>query len=118
MLKGTHLPITIKDIQVGCLNSPYFKGLYLFLTQNRLPSSKNTACTAIETSHSSRKRNCIISYTRNVCRQDNNTLLFMSFCGTPRCNNDIPNISQQVLYARPYALFVFLHKELSLMSTV
>ena len=40
VLKGTHLPITIKDIQAGYLNSPYFKDLYLYLTQNNLPSSK------------------------------------------------------------------------------
>ena len=40
VLKGTHLPITIKEIQAGYLNSPYFKDLYLYLSQNRLPSSK------------------------------------------------------------------------------
>ena len=41
MLKGTHLPITIKEIQTGFLNSPYFKDLYLYLSQNKLPSSKS-----------------------------------------------------------------------------
>ena len=40
LLKGTHLPIIIKEIQVGYLNSPYFKDLYLYLSQNKLPSSK------------------------------------------------------------------------------
>ena len=40
VLKGTHLPITKKEIQAGYLNSPYFKDLYLYLIQNRLPSSK------------------------------------------------------------------------------
>ena len=40
VLKGTHLPITIKEIQAGYLNSPYFKDLYLYLSQNKLPSSK------------------------------------------------------------------------------
>ena len=44
VLKGTHLLITIKEIQVGYLNSPYFKGLYLYLAQNKLPSSKNAIC--------------------------------------------------------------------------
>ena len=38
VLKGTHLPLTIKEIQEGYLNSPYFKDLYLFLSQNKLPS--------------------------------------------------------------------------------
>ena len=42
MLKGTHLPITIKEIQAGYLNSPYFKDLYLYLSQNKLLSSKST----------------------------------------------------------------------------
>ena len=40
VLKGTHLPITIKQIQARYLNSPYFKDLYLYLSQNKLPSSK------------------------------------------------------------------------------
>ena len=44
ILKGTHLPVTVKGIQVGYLNSPYFKDLYLYLTQNKLPSSKNDIC--------------------------------------------------------------------------
>ena len=40
VLKGTHLPITIKEIQAGYLNSPYFKDIYLYLSQDKLPSSK------------------------------------------------------------------------------
>ena len=32
VLKGTHLPLTIKEIQAGYLSSPYFKDLYLFLS--------------------------------------------------------------------------------------
>ena len=38
VLKSTHLPITIKEIQAGYLTSAYFKDLYLYLAQNRLPS--------------------------------------------------------------------------------
>ena len=44
VLKGTHLPITIMEIQAGYLNSPYFIDLYLYLSQNKLPSSKSTMC--------------------------------------------------------------------------
>ena len=40
VLKGTHLPITIKEIQAGYLNSPYFKYIYLYLSQNKMASSK------------------------------------------------------------------------------
>ena len=38
VLKGTHLPLTIKEIQAGYLSSPYLKDLYLFLSQNKLLS--------------------------------------------------------------------------------
>ena len=42
VLKGTHLPLTIKEIQAGYLSSPYFKNLYLFLSQNKLPSKRSS----------------------------------------------------------------------------
>ena len=48
VLKGTHLPLTIKKIQAGYLNSPHFKDLYLFLSQNKLPS-KRSAVKKVET---------------------------------------------------------------------
>ena len=41
VLKGTHLPLTIKEIQAAYLTSPYFKDLYLYLAQNKLPSKKS-----------------------------------------------------------------------------
>ena len=44
VLKGTHLPLTIKEIQAGYLTSPYFKDLYLYLTQNKLPNKKSAIC--------------------------------------------------------------------------
>ena len=40
ILKGTHLPVTVKEIQAGYLISPYFKDLYLYLAQNKLSSTK------------------------------------------------------------------------------
>ena len=42
VLKGTHLQLTVKEIQAGYLTSPYFKDLYLFLSQNQLPSKRST----------------------------------------------------------------------------
>ena len=42
VLKGTHLPLTVKEIQAGYLTSPYFKDLYLFLSQNKLPSKRSS----------------------------------------------------------------------------
>ena len=41
VLKGTHLPITIKEIQAGYLNSPFFKDLYRYLVQNIMPSKSH-----------------------------------------------------------------------------
>ena len=40
MLKGLHLSVTMKEIQAGYLTSLYFKDIYLYLSQNILPSSK------------------------------------------------------------------------------
>ena len=42
VLKGTHLPMEVKEIQAGYLYSPYFKDLYLYLSQNKLPSLQDT----------------------------------------------------------------------------
>ena len=41
MLKGTHFPLTILEIQAGYLTNPYFKDLYRYLAQNKLPSKKS-----------------------------------------------------------------------------
>ena len=41
MLKGTHLPEEVKEIQAGYLHSPYFQDIYQYLLQNKLPSSKS-----------------------------------------------------------------------------
>ena len=40
VLKGTHLLVKIKEIQAGYLHSLYFKHLYLYLSENKLPSCK------------------------------------------------------------------------------
>ena len=41
VLRGTHLPMETKESQAGYLCSPYFKDLYLYLSQNKLPSLKS-----------------------------------------------------------------------------
>ena len=40
VLKGMHLPLTLKEIQSGYLSSLYFKNIYIYLAHNRLPSKK------------------------------------------------------------------------------
>ena len=41
VLKGTHLPLTIKEIQAGYLSSSFFKDLFVYLAYNKLPNKKN-----------------------------------------------------------------------------
>ena len=47
VLTGTHLPVEIKEIQARYLNSSHFKDIYLYLAQNKLPTSK-TAIRKVE----------------------------------------------------------------------
>ena len=42
VLKGKHLPVEIKEIQARYLTSTHFKDIYLYLSQNKLPTSKTT----------------------------------------------------------------------------
>ena len=44
VLKGTHLPLTIKEIQAGYLSSSIFKNLFVYLTHNKLPNKKTMPC--------------------------------------------------------------------------
>ena len=94
VLKGTHLPVTIKEIQTGHLNSPYFKDIYLYLAQNKLPSSKSVICKVevlveryilldsllFKLITIPEKENASLAIPE-MCRQNNYTLSFKSFCG-------------------------------------
>ena len=40
VLKGTHLPVDIKETQAGYLTSSHFKDIFLYLSQYKLPASK------------------------------------------------------------------------------
>ena len=48
VLRGTHLLVKIKETLDGYLNSSHFKDTYLYLAQNKLPTSK-TAIKKVET---------------------------------------------------------------------
>ena len=41
-LNSTHLPVEMKEIQAGYLNYSHFKDIYLYLSQNKLPTSKDS----------------------------------------------------------------------------
>ena len=43
-LKGTYLPLTIYKTQAAYLTSLYFKDLYLYLAQNKLPGKRSAIC--------------------------------------------------------------------------
>ena len=47
VLKGTHLPVEIKEIQAGYITSSHFIDIYLYLSQNKLPTLK-TAIREVE----------------------------------------------------------------------
>ena len=40
VLRGTHLLVEIKEIQARYLNNSHFKDIYVYLSQNKLPTSK------------------------------------------------------------------------------
>ena len=44
VLKGTHLPLTIKEMHAGYLTSLFFKDLYRYLAQNILPHKRYARC--------------------------------------------------------------------------
>ena len=86
VLKGTHLPAEIKEVQAGYLHSPYFKEIYQYLSQNKLPHSKlaiKRIRGIIRKIHFARlptvqdlprKGDSCSGNTRSVCRQNNNPI--------------------------------------------
>ena len=42
VLKGTHLPLTLKEIKAGYLASSFFKDVYKYLAQNVMPHKRHT----------------------------------------------------------------------------
>ena len=98
VLKGTHLPVEVKEIQAGYLHSPYFKDIYQYLLQNKLPSSKlaikklrsiiRKICTVrfLIVQNLSRKGDSSSGNTRNMCRQDNTSVSQKSICRSSGSN--------------------------------
>ena len=80
---GTHLPLTVKEIQAGYLISPYFKDVYLYLAHNKLPLQK-AVIKRTETLaaryllldsflfrlNTTPRKESSFSYTQELCRQD------------------------------------------------
>ena len=98
VLKGTHLPIEIKEIQAGYLHSPYFKEIYHYLSQNKPPHSK-MAIKKLEALSEKYilldsllfriypdKETAVSSNTRIMHRQDNNLVSQKPICRPSRGN--------------------------------
>ena len=95
VVKGTHMPVEIKEIQAGYLHSSYFKYLYLYLSQNKLPSSKMSIerVKALAEKYIlldsilftlTKKKDSSSCSTRGMCRQDYNTISLKLVCRTSR----------------------------------
>ena len=98
VLKGTHLLVEVKEIQAGYLHSPYFKDIYQYLLQNKLLSSKS-AIKKLEALSEKyvlldsilfriypEKETAVLVITRNMCRQDNNSVSQKSLCRSSGSN--------------------------------
>ena len=66
VLIGTHLPVEIKEIQTVHLHSSYFKDIYLYLSQNKLPSSK----VAIKREEALAEKYILLDSLLVFCRKD------------------------------------------------
>ena len=127
VLKGMHLPLTIKEIQAGYLTSPYFKDLYLFLSQNKLPS-KRSAIKKVKTLAESfvlldllifklvttTDKEAAILAIPEVCVDKIIALYHTSlFTGHQGSSKNIPHNERQILYSKSNALFEIFHKGMS-----
>ena len=94
ILKGTHLPVTVKEIQAGYQFSSYFNDMYMYLAQNKL-SSNFTAIKKIKALKEKyilldwllfkivsnlQQRSHSISHTRGMCWQNNHFISFKFIC--------------------------------------
>ena len=97
--------MTVNEIQVGYLISPYITDLYLYLAQNKLPNTK-TATHKVETLAekyilldsllfkliTTSEKETALSAIPEICA-DRIIKVYNSslFCRTPRCNKNIFN---------------------------
>ena len=105
VLKRTHLPLTIKEIQAGYLTSLYFKDIYKYLAQNELPRKK--ACStkgqnpirkiypigffAIQINSNTWKREGTFGHTRGMHGQDYHAVSCIFVCRTTGCDKNLSN---------------------------
>ena len=119
-MKGTHLPLTIKDIQAGYLSSPYFKDLYLFLSQNKLPS-KRPAIKKVKTLAKSFVLLDSLIFKLVMTPDKEAPVLAIphkSVRRSSRCSENISYKEGQIFHPKSDALFEIFHKRMSHMPTI
>ena len=127
VLKGTYLPITIKEIQAGYLSSSFFKDLFVYLAHNKLPNKKNAIHKVLSLSQNYvlldqllfklimilDKEKALLaipeSCTEKIISLYHNAL----FCRTPRSDKNLSNHNQQVLYTKLNVLLKSISESLS-----
>ena len=132
VFKGTHLPLTIKEIQSGYLSSPYFKDLYLFLSQNKLPS-KRSAIKKVETLAESfvlldslifklvmtPDKEAAVLVIPEICMDKIIALYHTSlFTGHQGVVNTYLTMKDKFFHSKSNALFRIFHKGMSYMPTI
>ena len=127
VLKGTYLPVKIKEIQAGYLNSPYFKDICLYVVQNKIPSSK-AAIRKVETLVEwyilldtllfkitpTPEKETVVLAVPEICADKIITLLSFKFVyRTTGCHKNLSNNQQQFLYPKSHTLSQILHHRVS-----
>ena len=97
VLKGIHLPVNIKEIQARYLNSSHFKDIYIYLLQNKLPTSE-AAIRKVEMlaegyilllfKITSEKETAVLAFPE-YCTDKIITVPFQSIYRTSRCHKNI-----------------------------
>ena len=132
VFKGTHLPVTVKEIQAGYLISPYFKDLYLYLAQNKLPSTM-TAIHKVDTQAekyillysllfklvTTPKKETALLAIPKTCSDKIITLYHSnSFTGHRGVIKNVFSYQRQMFHAKIDKLITIIYERLSYMPTV
>ena len=122
----------IKEILAGYLSGPYFKDLYLFLSQNKLPSKRSTI-KKVKTLAKSfvlldslifklvmtpDKEAAVLVIPEICCRQNYYIISHKSIHRSSGCSENISHNEGQILHSEFNALFEIFHKRTSCMPTI
>ena len=102
------MPVEIKEIQAGYLNSFHFKDICLYLEQNKLPASK-AAIRKVDTlaeryivlnslllKITPEKGTTVLVIWETCTNKNYNLVPFQFVCRTPECHKDLLNYQWQM----------------------